>query len=255
MENKEIGAHIAVISHKRPENIKKIQELIGECTFFVNIGEYNLYKENGALNVIECGVNICQARNKAITEARLVNLPSIQVSDDLKSLKQVKLTESGVNRVVIPVTFDFVCKTMLQELKNKGFIYGGVAVTTNRLNYTGEDFSYDKLIVCDLVCMMPGNDYLFDEGMALKEDYDMTITQLVEVGGVVRCNQFLCDFPHRDNKGGANTYRNSTTEQEATLKLYNKWGNLIKKHPTREGQISLNYQAINHRKSGQNSLF
>lgn len=252
MKNDIIGAHIAVISHKRPFNVKAIMNIIGPCTFFVNVGEYEEYINAGAIRVIECGTNICHARNMAIKHAKELNLPSIQVSDDLRSLKRVYM--NGESRFVEPVIFEDVCKTMLYELERKKFFYGGVAVTTNRLNYTGEDFSYDKLIVCDLVCIMPGP-YTFDEKMALKEDYDMTISQLIEVGGVVRCNQFLCDFPHRDNKGGANTYRNGITEEEATKNLYDKWGPLIKKHATREGQISLNYKAIIDRRAGQNFLF
>lgn len=252
MINKEINAHIGVISHKRPFNVEKIREIIGECTFFVNVGEKQSYIDAGAKYVIECGDNICQARNTAIREARKNNLPSIQVSDDLRSLKKVQLKEG--KHIVEQVTFEYVCATMLNELKRMNYFYGGVAVTTNRLNYTGDDFSYDKLIVCDLICVMPSK-YEFDENMALKEDYDLTISQLVSVGGVVRCNQFLCDFPHRDNKGGANTYRDNSTEQIATDKLYAKWDSCIKKHATREGQISLNYQEISLRKGGQTNLF
>ena len=252
MKNENIQAHIGVISHKRPFNIKKITEIIGDCTFYVNIGEGLDYLNAGAKQVVECGTNICEARNKAIEDARKQDLPSIQVSDDLRNLKQVSLFEG--KHQVKEISFNDVCKTMLDELKNKGYFYGGVAVTTNRLNYVGEDFSYNKLIVCDLVCIMPSS-YKFDVNMALKEDYDLTITQLIEVGGVVRCNQFLCDFPHRDNTGGANTYRNSNSEYEATQKLYAKWGNCIKKHATREGQISLNYNAIQERKGGQTNLF
>jgi hypothetical protein len=257
MINTKLRAHIAVISHKRPHNVKHIQELIGECTFFVNTGEKEAYQAAGALHVYECGTNICQARNKAIYYAGLNNLPSIQVSDDLRSLKRVSIsmdTSYDQQRLVLPTTFADVVTTMIEELDRTQFIYGGVAVTTNRLNYVGEDFSYDKLIVCDLVCIMPRL-YEFDEAMALKEDYDMTIRQLIEVGGVVRCNQFLCDFPHRDNEGGANTYRNTESELDATKKLHTKWGNLIKKHPTRPGQIALNYFQIKLKKAGQQNLF
>lgn len=252
MINKKLDCFIAVISHKRPENIKPITKLIGDSTFYVNTGEKNLYLQAGAKNVKECGDNICQARNQAIKDARNYGLPCIQVSDDLKSIKFVELinNEYFVNNT----DFEYVVETIVQELENKNYYYGGIAVTTNRLNYTGINFSYDKLIVNDLVCIMPG-DYLFDEKMYLKEDYDMTLTQLLEVGGVVRCNQFLCDFPHRNNKGGANTYRTTKEEHEANMRVYNKWGDLIKKHPNRENQISLNYNKIRTFNENQTKLF
>lgn len=254
MKNLITNTHTAVISHKRPSNVQSITKIVGECTFYVNIGEAKYYLSAGAKAVVECGTNICQARNRAIKDAQELGLPSIQVSDDLKSIKHVHLYFG--KHVVKSVEFQQVVEIMVKELLKKKFYFGGVAVTSNRLNYTGEDFSYDKLIVCDLICIMPGIK-CFDENVALKEDYDydLVIDQLLNVGGVVRCNQFLCDFPHRGNKGGANTYRNTQSEDEATKKLYAKWGNLIKPHATRPGQISLNYQAIANYDKFQTSLF
>lgn len=252
MYNRELNAFVAVISHKRPYNVPKIQAIIGPATFYVNIGEISDYVKAGANNIVECGDNIVAARNAAMQEASTMNLPCIQVSDDLRSLKRVTLNK-GEYRVT-PVDFTVVAGTLIFELQQNKLNYGGVAVTTNRLNYTGTDVDYDKLVVNDLICIMP-NTCMFDETVALKEDYDLTIHELLNTGGVVRCNNFLCDFPHRDNEGGANTYRTSEAEQKATEALHNKWGDLIKKHPTREGQISLNYKEIQRRKAGQQLLF
>jgi hypothetical protein len=222
-----------------------------DVTFFVNIGEKYKYLDAGANRVVECGNNISQARNVAIRHATKSGLPSVQVSDDLKSIKQISLVDG--KRVYTPISFGLVCETLINQLKTNGFFYGGVAVSSNPLNYTGEDFSYDKLVVCDLICIMPAG-VLFDEEVALKEDYDLTIRSLLEVGGLVRCNHFLCDFPHRENKGGANDYRNALTEKKATDALRAKWGMLVKDHPTRPGQISLNYQAIQQRNMGQQTI-
>lgn len=244
---------VAVISHKRPQNVQSIMQIVGEdCAFYVNDGEKDSYLSAGAHNVFECGTNICQARNRAIEDSVWHNLPSIQVSDDLRSIKKVSLKDGNYN--LEPIAFSSVCNLLIHELNKKSYYFGGVAVSSNRLNYTGQDITYDKLIVNDLICVMPTGK-LFDEEMALKEDYDMTIRCLLGVGGLVRLNNILCDFPHRENKGGANTYRNRETEQAATDKLYKKWGNLIKKHPTREGQISLNYEMIKQKKNGQQQLF
>lgn len=244
--------HVAIISHKRPENVKKIMAIVGDCTFYVNAGEADVYLQAGANRVTECGTDICIARNTAIRFAMAQGVPCIQVSDDLKKIQKVRL-EDG-KHVVEPISFDEVCFMIIRELRAKNFFFGGVAVTNNRLNYTGEDVSYNKLIVNDLICVMPVGK-LFDPEMALKEDYDFTIRSLIEAGGLVRLNNILCDFPHRDNVGGANTYRNSVSEQAATDKLYAKWGNLIKKHATREGQVSLNYKMIEQRRLGQQQMF
>lgn len=233
--------HLAVISHGRPENITSIQKLIGQAWFYVNKGEGKQYKAAGAKHVVEADTNICHARNRALLDAG--RLPCIQVSDDLKGIKVVSLVNG--KRVQKAIDFETVAQTLIGKLKAARLYYGGVAINNNPLNYTGEDFSYDKLIVNDLICIMPKAKPLqFDVNMALKEDYDLCIRQLVEVGGVLRCNKFLCNFPHRDNKGGANLYRNTRTEAEATKKLFAKWGPFIMEHRTRPGQVSLNYKTI-----------
>jgi len=245
MENKKLGVFVSVISHKRPQNIEKITSLIGDCTFFVNTGEAKSYIDSGAKEVIECGEDICTARNKAIEVASKLNLPCIQVSDDLKYLRKIYFPEGEEKRKVIPATFEEVIKTMLNELKRTNLKYAGIAVTSNRMNYIKDvNFSYDKLIVNDLICIMPDCEYNFDEKMALKEDYDFTLVNILVNRGVVRCNQFYGEFPHRQNDGGANLYRDYETEKKANERIINKWGDFIKIHSSRENQISFNYQII-----------
>lgn len=245
MKNKELGVFVSVISHKRPQNIDKITSLVGDCTFFVNKGEGDSYLSAGAKKVVECGTDICEARNKAIKIASTLSLPCIQVSDDLRYLRKIYFPDGESKRKVIPSSFNEVVKTMVDELKRTNLKYAGIAVTSNRMNYIKDvNFSYDKLIVNDFICIMPDCEYLFDKRMALKEDYDFTLVNILVNKGVVRCNQFYGEFPHRQNEGGANLYRDYETERLANLKLMKKWGNFIKKHPSRDNQISLNYSAI-----------
>ena len=245
MENNELGVFVAVISHKRTQNIEKITSLVGDCTFFVNRGEAQSYLDAGAKAVIECGEDICTARNKAIKIASSLKLPCIQVSDDLRYLRKIYFPEGEEKRKVIPATFVEVVTTMLNELKRTNLKYAGIAVTSNRMNYIkGVNFSYDKLIVNDLICVMPDCEYNFDKKMALKEDYDFTLVNILLNRGVVRCNQYYGQFPHRENDGGANLYRDCETEKKANERIIKKWGDFIKIHPSRENQISLNYQII-----------
>lgn len=246
MLNKKINAHVAVISHKRESNIHKIQDFVGDCTFYVNVGERLNYLNAGAATVLSAGTNICEARNKAIDDAVALGVPSIQISDDLKSISLLKMVNGRVAKTKI--CFEEVAIQMICELKRKNFLFGGVAVSTNTLNYTGIDFSYDKLIVNDFICMMPSK-YRFDVELALKEDYDMTIRQILEVGGVVRMNNIICDFPHRENIGGANEYRDAASELLATKKLMEKHPYTIVNHKTRPGQVALNYKAIREPKN------
>lgn len=220
-----------------------------QCHWYVNTGEYEAYEAAGAHVVNECGTNICQARNEAIKDADIMGWPCIQISDDLRNMKSIYIDVDGKRKT----TFESVkniCNELLHMMWAHSCLYGGVAVSNNPLNYNGEDFSTDKLIVNDFICLMPGAG-LFDETLALKEDYDMSIRHLLGAG-VLRLNNVLCDFPHRQNKGGANTYRDDSTEGEATRKLIAKWPDFVRMNPRRPGQVLLNYKAIREFKDSQN---
>jgi hypothetical protein len=235
---------LAIISTGRSNNVEFMQELCKPfiCSWYVNYNEGIEYTKAGANMVTECGFNICHARNAAIADAKNANIPCIQISDDLKSIKEISFDEN-TKRIKKFVSVEYVCNLLISKLKEHNAYYGGVAVSANPLNYSGIDTDSDKLVVNDFICMMPGP-YIFDESVALKEDYDMCIHQLVDRHPIIRLNNILCDFPHRNNKGGANTYRNDLTEAAATRAIMKKWPKYVLPHKTRPGQISLNYKAI-----------
>lgn len=240
--------YLSIISTKRPQNVRFMQDLCKPftCAWFVNNGERQQYMDAGADVVYESGTNICSARNMAIMLAD--GKPCIQISDDLRSIKKIQ-TDSGGKRATVFVDIPYSVNFLLDEMEKYGAYFGGMAINNNPLNYTGVDVSTNKLIVNDFICAMPGP-YKFDEDLALKEDYDMCVRQLLDGNSIVRCNNILCDFPHRQNEGGANTYRNTETEDAATKKLMAKWPKYIIPHKTRPGQVSLDYRALEKRKNG-----
>ena len=230
--------HLAIPSTKRPQNVEFMQKFCGHiCHWYVNAGEAEAYSAAGAHKVYESKPGISAARNMAMRHAFDIGMPSIQISDDIKNIKKIHLDASGKRKTQF-VSFGYVCELLIALLAQHSFYYGGVAVTSNPLNYTGIDISFDKLIVCDLNCFMPGC-MEFDETLLQKEDYDMTIRQLMAHGGVVRLDNILCDFPHRQNAGGANTYRDNVTEKAAMQELMKKWPRYVKPHATRENQVAL----------------
>jgi hypothetical protein len=244
--------HMAVISTKRPQRVLPMLELLGKTlsTWYVSEGEENDYISAGlpADRVIGCIHNISNARNSALQDARKHEVCSIQASDDLKGIKNLQIV--GGKYKLQSIGIDGAIQTLFKAATRTRMVYGGVALTTNVQNYTGADIAINKFVACDLI-YVAGSCSLFDENVALKEDYDMTLQAIFTHGGVFRCDNVLCDFPHRDNKGGANTYRTSAAEDAVTKKMFMKWGDLIKHHPRRPGQILLNYPKIKRLLSGQ----
>lgn len=240
---------LAIISTQRPQNVKFMQQLCAghKCHWFVNDGEAVAYYNEGAHEVIQGAANICHARNRAITNANVYELPCIQISDDLRSIKLVALNNG--KRVTEFIDVTRTAEMLIYEVARNNANFGGVAINNNPLNYIGTDVDTNKLIVNDFICLMPGANY-FDEALALKEDYDYCVSELLAGRKIVRLNNILCDFPHRQNEGGANTYRNDTTEAAVTRALIAKWPKYIVPHKTRPGQVSLDYKAIQRRING-----
>lgn len=237
--------HMAVISTKRPERVAPMLQMLGPVcsTWYVSEGEEQSYVSAGLPKdrVRGCRKNISAARNAAIQDARIDDACSIQFSDDLRNIKTPILISGKYQRALITV-HDAISTLLETNLRTKR-VYGGVALTRNIQNYQGESVSLNKFVACDLI-YVGRSCSLFDESVALKEDYDMTLSAILTLGGVFRCENILCDFPHRDNAGGANTYRTTEAEKLVTQKMFKKWGDFIAPHPRRRGQIILNYSKI-----------
>ena len=62
---------------------------------------------------------------------------------------------------------------------------------------------------------------------------------------VIRLDNLAGAFPHRENKGGANTYRNFFREQRCNNYIRNKWGAFVRDHKTRENQLEIVYSKLN----------
>ena len=243
MLNKKHNIFVACISSGRPECYEKITSFTGEAiTFFTRKGEREQYKSFGAKNIVEVDGNIVKARNTAILMAKKLNVPCLQLSDDLRAIKIAYKNEEGKIKRAWS-TFDEILPILLQEMLSHGADYVGVGITDNALNYKENFFMYNKLIVNDFVIC--GGEVMFDEKADLKEDYDMFIRQIRDYGNVVvRADNILCTFPHRDNTGGANSYRSEEYEAKCNQYIMDKHKGLIIPHKRRPNQVEICYKKL-----------
>lgn len=230
---------ITCISTQRAENVPHIQRHFpeSEIVFFISKNESKSYKMYGAKEVFECERNICSARNAAFMYAKSLGKYCVQTSDDLQAISVV---ENGKKKKC--TAYDAI-EDMINEMERSSCLLSGVSITDNLLNYK-KDYSYDKLIVNDLIVLSPQNEILYDTGAFLKEDYDMFILQMQRYKKVLRADKFLCRFPHRENKAGANTYRTYETEKKQNEYVMNKHPHYIIPHNRRDNQVSINYKKL-----------
>lgn len=225
---------ICIVSSKRSKNVKKMQEIVGECYWYVGEGEKQLYEENGAMHVIESG-KLMQSRNAALQDSFNENKICIQVSDDLGKIKMCPSSGGRFKHSDCKyISFSEAIEYAIDALENTQFKLAGVSPTDNPYFYCGDEFRTLKFIVGDLIIVKPC-ELRFDENLRLKEDYDYTLQHIKRYGGALRCDRILPLFAHRENQGGAVDYRTAEREQEAIKYLTEKWGDVLTQN-TKKGR-------------------
>jgi hypothetical protein len=91
-------------------------------------------------------------------------------------------------------------------------------------------FSMLSYISASFSCFMRGNDLFYDEKFSLKEDYDMTIQQILKYRKVLRLNKYFYLKKGAEQTGGCATYRNVKKEISQIKQLQKKWGSHIVKY-------------------------
>lgn len=237
MKRADLGCFVSVISHRRPDTVAKMTEIVGPATWFVGDAEdRDMYAQpveasGGQLSV---SGKLCPSRNAALRAAWAEGLPCLELSDDLQ-----RLSVAVSKKTTVPVPLADVVGSMLEACKLTGAFLAGVAPTSNAFYFNPDrPVNTAAFIVGDLILVRPC-DLFFDEQLRLKEDYDYTLQHLSKHGCVARVNSVLAAFAHRTNKGGAVAYRTAEREQEAIAHLRAKWGARIRDNPRRPNEILL----------------
>jgi hypothetical protein len=201
----------------------------GPVRWYVDHGEGTDYRAAGAVDVIEAG-GLIQARNLALGDAFGENRACVQVSDDLRRLRRHSAIGGGA------AGLGEVIEAMSAACAETGATLAGLPPTDNEF-YTPADprHRHGVFIVGDLIHVAP-SPQRFDRQLRLKEDYDFTL-QHRDAAGAVRVQTYLASFAHRDNRGGAVSYRTMEAEAEAIGYLMHKWPGEFRLNPRRPGEI------------------
>lgn len=226
--------HVAIISHNRHKNIKKMEELTGigeKITWYVGVGEAQKYA--GVKGKVIEGGKLIPSRNKALDDAFAEDNYCCMIEDDMKKLEIV--SGGSVNNI----TFQQAINEMYRVLKDIPLHLAGAAPTPNPFFFNpNKPLGLKHFILGSLILVKP-TPLRFDTGLSLKEDYDFTLQHIQKYGGVCRLNYILPSFQHYSNKGGAVNYRTDTLEQETIKYLKQKWKNSIRDNPRRKNEILL----------------
>lgn len=248
----------SVISSGRSKNVPKIRKLFsistwGDVRWFVGKGEREAYEKEGACNVQETP-SLPSARNCSLRAAFQMNLPCLQMSDDIAYIRMLnsesKCTGSITDATRLAkqvgytdLTVETAAEALLEALRGTGAKLGGVYPVKNfgMALMTGP-VSKGLFCIGDFFLTLPSTP-LFDRRLPLKEDYDFTCKHLSQYGQVVRLNYMIVGASHYSNPGGAVARRSAALEEKCVQILLKKWPQFIRRNPRREGEVLLKYRA------------
>lgn len=217
------GIHYAIISHKRPDNIKKMElitEIPEKLVWYVGKGEKKSYKSAQG-EVIEVG-DLCQSRNRALLISNSEDKSCFMMDDDLVKIEMFTLAGKRF------ISFQNMVREMHNVLANTPLCLAGTATTTNRYFYNPEKpLSLKHFIGGWCTLSKYPSELSYDEKLKTKEDYDITLQHISKYGGALRINYLAPTFLHWDNKGGVVDTRTDKVEKESIAYLKKKWGNSI----------------------------
>lgn len=241
------NARLFIISSRRPQNVAKMKELIGN-TFpitwivrdMIDLESYMKYDNI----VVGIGGRLSESRNQAIECAFSNQHDCIMVEDDLVNIQLCSSKNYHDNK---SIDFQEAIRIMYDAFTEIPYCYlCGVAPTNNAFYYNPQrPISINKFVIGSLIIIRYNTPLRFDTNLSLKEDYDYTLQHITHHGGAIRCDNILATFNHYSNKGGAVDYRTPELETKTINHLKHKWGsNIIKDNPRRLNEIILNTNKI-----------
>jgi len=212
-------------SYKRTE--KSISQI--NYPFFkivVMEAEAEAYKANGN-DIVVCPDrvqgNVCRVRNWILREN--ADADCVVIMDDDCSYIGKYLEQSQVR--LSPDDLEEMCEMATIMAYDMDVKMWGLNCVVDKMAYReATPFSFTSYVGSPFTAHCK-TDIFFDEGLPLKEDYDITLQHLNRHRRVLRLNQYHYDVKQSKQAGGCATYRNMDEEKRQFRLLQKKWGSKI----------------------------
>lgn len=229
---------VCCISARRPMNVPVIEQHFAQdkVTWFVPSEDAYDYRSLATGPVVSVSdapgrYGLTIARNMALERAK--GGACIQTSDDLKGFQRL---QEGAKRGAVPATWPQVREALLGALEGGEVHLAGLPPTANPF-FSKPGTKEKAFIIGDLFAAT--GDCRFDETLPLKEDYDFTCRHLEKYGRVARVGDFLAEYSHYKNRGGAVSYRTEQLEAETCARLLERWPQYLHANPKRKNEVVL----------------
>lgn len=221
---------IYIPSAGRPGNVDR-HPLGLTATWVVPEDEVDAYEERGAIAVGRGSRASAAAARNAILDDAGDSLVAM-VDDDVSRVVQVD-PDTGDKW---PILLSDALDAMRERLLSSDLRLIGAAPTTNAF-FTKRRTSINLFAKSGTWVVRP-SELRLDEGLRVKEDYDFNLQHYATFGGWLRADDLLVHSAPM-KAGGCTALRADGADAEAVEYLLAKWPGLVRRHSTRENEVSL----------------
>ena len=246
---------VCIPSYKRP-TVETLQ-VYPSCAVYVDEDEAEEYREaNPGAEIVACpkGIqgNLCRVRNY-ILDKEFGNGADcvLLLDDDMQGVFRHDLKQ-GIHGMY------GYAETLLNEEHLHEFLHSAAVLCEEwgfkffGVNCVDDPLAYDHFRPFKTTAYIGGpfqaflpNPLRYDEGLPLKEDYDMTLQHLNEYRGALRFDAYYYECRQSKQAGGCATYRNLKKEREQFERLQKKWGGAIIRQD-RKAKRAFDYNPVLH---------
>jgi len=256
--------HVCIVSARRATKLEGVRDIFTvesqflesgiTPTWYVDEGSVQDYRKLGLTAVV--GGKLCEARNRALRDARTKGKICVQCSDDIscweyrdgpnakeRSDDAMNAAHNAARRlIVLPIAAArFIVAKMRSCAEPRPKLGGVYMLGSCARTFASDAFARHHFILGDFFVVEPDSTVKFDDNMKLKEDYDFTCGHIAAYGSIMRCNRMTLNVKHYSNTGGAVTNRDGKGEEERRniAILQAKWPGMFRAHPKRKNEVIL----------------
>lgn len=217
-------------SYKRADKITT-HKYLPFVKFYVDESEAEEYrKHNPGVEIVACpkGIqgNVCRVRNYILDREFEAGADAVVMLDD--DLKGIYYWEDMERKEVKPEEFLWFIEKYSILAREWGARMWGINVNPDKQVYREySPFTTKSPVLGPFQVHLRGSDIRYDERLALKEDYDISLQHLNRYRVLLRVMKAFYECKQSEQTGGCAVYRNLEREKEQLLALRKKWGKEI----------------------------
>ena len=252
--------YVGVFSHARPQNVPKVQSVMGVVTWYVKDDkDVEEYEKHGAMFIqkVKAKKNpLVAARNAVLEDGFELNLPTVIAADDLngKFLGDFHFTGRGnaahgrsrKTNLHTPINLEQLLGKVAERKEIYDFPYHSVLHHTDYTSFN-HLVRIDRLVSGDFGIVWP-SDIRYDPELEILEDVDFMLQHMKKYGGLVQhrditINHVPCRTDQFEADRGGIDY-NKVNYRETQLAFAKKWGTMVKWKSDKTWDVSGDFSVL-----------